>query len=65
MGTTNLHSTLPTDASQVYSNNISNLVSYIVKNNNAEIDLQAPILKEVVETQNPTKEKPEIKDLSE
>ena len=65
VGTTNLHSTLPTDASQVYSNNISNLVSYIVKNNNAEIDLQDPILKEVVVTHKGTIVHPVIKDLSE
>ena len=63
VGTTNLHSTLPTSASQVYSNNISNLVSYIVKDNNAEINLQDPILKEVVVTHKGTIVHPIIKGL--
>ena len=53
VGTTNLHSTLPTDSSQVYSNNISNLVSYIVENNNQDtgssetMDLEESILKKI------------------
>jgi NAD(P) transhydrogenase subunit alpha len=63
IGTTNLHSTLPTHASQVYSNNIANLVSYIVKNNNSEMDLQDPILKEVVVTHKGTIVHPTIKSL--
>lgn len=64
VGTTNLHSTLPTDASQVYSNNISNLVSYIVKNNDSEIKIEDPILKEVVVTHKGNIVHPVIKELS-
>ena len=64
VGTTNLHSTLPTDASQVYSNNISNLVSYIVKNNDSEIKTEDPILKEVVVTHKGNIVHPVIKELS-
>ncbi len=64
IGTTNLHSTLPTDASQVYSNNISNLVSYIVKNNDSEIKIEDPILKEVVVTHKGNIVHPVIKELS-
>ena len=64
IGTTNLHSTVPKDASQVYSNNISNLVSHIVQNNNAEINLEDSILKEVVVTHKGNIVHPLIKDLS-
>jgi len=50
IGTTKIQSTVPKDASQMYSQNIANIILEIIKDGNINIDMENPIISNIIIT---------------